>query len=410
MRIFVNEFCGHPFGMDLSRELSRRGHVVYCTYFADNTSTPKGSHPVGDQSPNLTIEGLHIQRAFSKYGLFSRRAADIEYGEETASLVKKFRPEVVLSADMPLDGQRVLQRAAQEVGARFVFWLQDIYSVAVRFVLSRKMPVLAGLGAWYYERLEKTLLKKSDAIVCIAPSFADYLAQWKIDRSKIAVIPNWGPVNDVVPTSKDNPWAREHGVADKFCFMYSGTLGMKHRPELLLDLAKRLESRREASLLVIAGGAGADWLAARANQVSSETLMILPFQPYEKVQQAFGAADVLISLLDSDAGGFAVPSKTLAYLCAGRPLIIAAPEMNEAAKIVHQAEAGIVASPDRPEQLLEAAGLLLNNPQLCARLGRNAREYAERTFAIDTVADRFLKVFKGELASVSPAVEQTATF
>ena len=409
MRIFINEFCGHPFGMELSQELARRGHVVYQTYFADNTSTPKGSHSGGNQPVGLVIEGLHIRRAFNKYGLFSRRAADIEYGEATASRVREFRPDVVISADMPLDGQRVLLQATQEVGARFVFWLQDIYCTAVRFVLGRKMPLLAPVGAWYYEQLEKSLLKKSDAIVCIAPAFADHLARWRIDRSKIAVIPNWGPVKEIVPTPKANPWARENGVADKFCFMYSGTLGMKHRPELLLELAKRLEARKDAKLLVIAGGAGADWLAERANQVGSEVLEVLPLQPYKKVQEAFGAADVLISLLDSEAGSFAVPSKTLAYLCAGRPLIIAAPDMNEAARVVQQADAGIVTSPDHPDELLEAAELLLNNPQLCARLGGNAREYAERTFSIDSVADQFLGVFRGESASVSPADEQRVT-
>ena len=42
MRVFVNEFCGHPFQMELSRKLAKMGHQVYHVYFADNDSTPKG--------------------------------------------------------------------------------------------------------------------------------------------------------------------------------------------------------------------------------------------------------------------------------------------------------------------------------------------------------------------------------
>src|SRR6185437_12699249 len=157
---------------------------------------------------------------------------------------------------------------------------------------------------------------------------------------------NWAPLHEIIPIPKSNPWSLENGVADKFCFIYSGTLGMKHRPELLLDLARRFEKNGNVRLLVIAGGAGADWLSERACQVSEDVLRVLPLQPYERVPEVLGSADVLITLLDSEAGAFAVPSKTLAYLCAGRPIIIAAPAANEAAQIVARADAGVVISPD----------------------------------------------------------------
>lgn len=396
MRILVNEFCGHPFGMQLSRELARRGHDVYHVYFADNTSTPKGSGSNGAYLPTLAIEGVHIQREFAKHGLLSRRAADIEYGRAVASRVMEFRPDVTISANMPLDGQRILQQATHRTGGRFVFWLQDVYSTAVRFVLRRKAPWLAGAGARYYERVEKKLLRKSDAIVCIAPAFAAQLEHWKIRGPRVEVIPNWAPVNEIVPRSKDNAWAREHGVGERFCFMYSGTLGMKHRPELLLALAKRLEARGDARLVVIAGGAGAEWLAAQAHAVSREVLTLLPFQPYERVPEVLGAADVLISLLDAEAGDFAVPSKTLAYLCAGRALMMAAPEHNEAARVVMRAKAGIVVSSSDAEPMVAAAEKLLQDSGLCAQFGQNARFYAEQNFAIGAIASKFLAIFGEE--------------
>ena len=255
MRIFVNEYCGHAFPMELSREMSRRGHTVHHVFFADNKSTPKGDCSSTQELPNVAIEGLHIRRTFSKHALFSRRAADIEYGKGVASAVKSFRPDVVISANMPLDGQQILLDATRHEKAKFVFWLQDIYSKAVRFVLKEKASLLAPIAAWHYENLERKLLRRSDAIVCIAQAFADSLVEWKIDASKIAVIPNWAPLHEVVPTPKSNAWARENGVADRFCFMYSGTLGMKHRPELLLELAKHLQASESARLIVIAGGA-----------------------------------------------------------------------------------------------------------------------------------------------------------
>jgi glycosyltransferase involved in cell wall biosynthesis len=104
------------------------------------------------------------------------------------------------------------------------------------------------------------------------------------------------------------------------------------------------------------------------------------------------SADVLITLLDSEAKTFAVPSKTLAYLCAARALIVAAPDANEAARVVEQAEAGLVVSPDSSAGIIAAAERFLADRALCAQCAANARRYAERHFSIDTIAARFLAV------------------
>ena len=394
MRILVNDFCGHAFKIELSSELARRGHQVLHLYFADNLSTPKGDMESGKGDfANLAVEGLHLPMKFSKHSVMTRRKVDIAYGKAVAAKVLAFRPDVVISADMPLDAQNILQEAARKQKAKFVFWLQDVYSFAVRFVLKKKSGLLAGIAGTYYERLEKRLLRNSDAVVCIAPGFAKLAAEWGVDPSRIFVIENWAPLHEVLPTDKDNAWSRKHGVAGKFCFMYSGTLGMKHRPELLLALARSLETVEDAQLVVIASGAGADWLRENAQAVRKDVLTLLPFQPYEKLSEVLGVSDVLIALLDTDAGGFAVPSKILSYLCAGRTLLLAAPQVNHAAVVVEQADAGVVISPDSASDFVNAARSLMENRELHARYAANARAYAERSFNIESIADRFLEVF-----------------
>lgn len=394
MRILVNEYCGHAFQIELSRELARRGHEVLHLYFADNLSTPKGE--TGAESgglPGFAIEGLHVPMRFSKHSLRTRRQADVAYGKASAARIEQFQPDVVMSANMPLDAQAILQRTAKDCGASFVFWLQDVYSFAVRFVLKKKLGLLAGPAGAFYEGLEKRLLRRSEAVVCIAPGFAGVAARWGVDPARTFVIENWAPLDEVRPTAKDNPWAREHGVDRTFCFMYSGTLGMKHRPELLLALARHLEQNGGARLVVIAAGAGADWLRENAAGIRRDALLLLPFQPYHRLSEVMGASDALIAILDSDAGAFAVPSKVLAYLCAARPLMLAAPRENHAAAVVERAKAGLVISPDSAADFVAAAGSLMGDASARAAYAANARAYAERSFAIGAIADRFLEVF-----------------
>jgi colanic acid biosynthesis glycosyl transferase WcaI len=403
MRLLVNDFCGHPFQIELSRELASRGHEVLHVYFADNDTTPKGDTESGQRdSSMITIEGLHIPIPFSKHSLWSRRRADIAYGNAVAARVGAFRPDVVISANMPLDAQKVLRNAARLHNARFVFWLQDIYSSAVRFVLRKKIGPFAELVAIAYERLEKDLLRGSDAVVSIAPGFANAISAWGIAPSRSCVIENWAPLGEVKPMPKDNAWSREQGLASKFCFVYSGTLGMKHRPELLLALAQRLETREDACLVVVSAGAGTEWLRERSQSLRKGVLRLLPFQPYDRLSEVLGSADVLITLLSSDAGAFAVPSKTLAYLCAGRPLICAAPRENHAATIVERAKVGVVVSPDNAIDIVGAAQFLMQDADLRSRYGTNARAYAERSFDIVPIANQFLNVFaRAELHAVS---------
>ncbi|HMD22194.1 MAG TPA: glycosyltransferase family 4 protein [Alloacidobacterium sp.] len=394
MRIFVNEFCGHPFQIQLSRELAIRGHEVEHVYFSGNTSTPKGAVKNTNVFENLNICGLNITREFDKHSIRSRRAADIEYGKVVAEALGRFKPDVVLSANMPLDGQKILLRATKKQNAKFIYWLQDVYSMAVRFVLARRQKILADIGGAYYESMEKKLLQQSDSVVCISDSFVDYVKHWGIQENKIHLIENWSPLDEITPMSKDNAWARENGVADKFCFMYSGTLGMKHRPELLLELAKHLDATREAILIVNAAGAGADWLREQTKSLSRDAFRLQPFQPYERLSEVIATADVLIALLDSDAGKFAVPSKTLTYLCAARPILMAAPNVNQAAKVIRNAKAGLVVSPDSPEEFVAAAKEFMNQPDERAACAQYGRAYAERHFNIGFIADRFLNLIQ----------------
>lgn len=400
MRILINDFCGHAFPLQMSREMARRGHTVLHVYFADNLSTPKGHTQIRKDDPEgLMIEGLHISREFSKHSLLTRRQADIEYGRVTASRVEVFRPDVVLSGNMPLDAQTILLKAAHQCNARFIFWLEDIYCLAARFVLQRKARLLAWAGEAYFKRLERKLLKASDAVICISEEFAETIRSWGIEGPNVHVIGNGAPLDEMRPMTKQNRWAVEQGVADDFCFIYSGTLGMKHRPELLLELAKHLEANKSGKLVVVAAGAGADWLAEHSKDVDPSVLKLLPFQPHERVVEVMASADVLITLLDSDAGSFAVPSKTLSYLCAGRALIVAAPATNETSRIVQRANAGLVVSPDDANGLLEAADRFLKDRSLCVQCGKNGRAFAERTFAIDATTDKFLSVLAPEPVS-----------
>ena len=251
---------------------------------------------------------------------------------------------------------------------------------------------LIGAGFGWLERL---MLRKSDAVVVITDDFSPILRRWRVDHERIAVIPNWAPLEEIPELSHMNSWAAEYGLDGKFLFVYSGTIGHKHRPDLLLRIAQEIP---EATVLVVSEGHGADLL--RAQRVKSQTidLIQLPFQPYDRLPEVLAAADVLIAVLEPDAGVYSVPSKVLSYFCAGRPILASMPAENLAARTIVGNDTGIVTRPLDDAAFVEASHRLFNDAELRRRLGKSARSYAERTFDICSIADRFTVAFDSAVA------------
>jgi glycosyltransferase involved in cell wall biosynthesis len=55
--------------------------------------------------------------------------------------------------------------------------------------------------------------------------------------------------------------------------------------------------------------------------------------------------------------------------------------------------------PSRPQELADALEELAASPELCRRMGRNARALAERQFARNKLADRFESVLLDAIRS-----------
>src|SRR5204863_5869685 len=159
--------------------------------------------------------------------------------------------------------------------------------------------------------------------------FLPLLRSWGIAEDRTTVVENWAPLDQVRPGIKPNWWSEKNGLSDIPVLLYSGTLGRKHDPELLLKLAKGLQ---HAIVLVISEGAGTAWLKRHATAIPN--LHLLPFQPEEALSDVFATADMVLVTLQEDAGEFSVPSKVLTYMAAGRPILASMPANNLAARTI----------------------------------------------------------------------------
>jgi len=403
MRIVVHDYAGHPFQVQLSRALARSGHEVAHLYCAGLTG-PQGAISLREDDPgSLSIRGLASGAPVAKENFARRWRQEAAYGRELVRTMEDLRPDVVLSANTPVLAQVRLSRWCVRARVPMVFWVQDLLGEAASALLGKRFGVFGRMVGGYLTRLEREALADSAALVAIAPDFVPRLRELVGSGRDVVVIQNWTPLEEIPRRDRDNAWRRSQGLGDRFVFMYSGSLGMKHNPGLLLELAKSYRSDPSVVLVVNSEGAGSRWLRAEAEAEGLSNLLIPGFQPYDELPDVLGAADAFLAVLEPEAANFSVPSKVLTYLAAGRPVVLSVKEDNLAAEIVRSAGAGRVVSPGDVDGFLAAAEEIRAREELRRSMGAAARAYAEGHFDIDAIRNRFEVVLRGVVKTASTA-------
>lgn len=384
LRVLVNDYAGHPFQIDLSNELARRGHAVTHA-FCDTNVTPRGALDQSDGGPSIV--GISTGEGFDKYNIVKRLGAELRYGLKSVRLMRESRPAVCINSNVPVLSVAIITAAARLMRIRNVLWLQDFQAGLVAMSVGERHPA-ARIAKW----LEHWCVRRADHVVTISTGF-EHEVRLIGAGDRVTTIPNWAPIDELPMAEKQNPWAIANNVADKPVFLYSGTLGLKHRPEALVELARRLgQVAPEIVVLVVSESVGVDWIEdQRTESDPLVNLRVLPFQPFEDLPNVLGAADVVIALLEEDAGEFSVPSKVLSYLCAGRPVLGLMPAENAASTLVNiEAEAGLVANDIAA--FLSAGERLASDAGLRSTKGASGRAFAESNFDIERITDRFIEL------------------
>jgi glycosyltransferase involved in cell wall biosynthesis len=393
MRLLIHDYAGHPLQVQLSRELARRGHAVIHA-FAGGLLTPRGSLAKKADDPR-TLELLEVPMdpnyRRDKYRFLRRRHMEVDYGQAIATLIAERLPNIVISANTPTEPQLRIANTCSRLGIYFVPWIQDFYSVAVARFARKKLPIIGNLIGWWYRHLEIRTLGQASAVVAITDDFVPMLRQCGVPQEKITVIPNWAPLDELPQQPRRNAWSDAHGLNDKFVFLYSGTLAMKHNPDLLRQLAIAFRNDSEVRIVVISEGPGADYLRKHKEIERLGNLAILPFQNFARMPDVLASADVLLAVLEADAGIFSVPSKVLTYHCAGKPILAAMPSGNLAARIIMGEGSGTCVDPGEINDFIDAAKNLYGDSSVRERNGMAARSYAERNFNIEIITDQFEK-------------------
>ena len=247
--------------------------------------------------------------------------------------VLRHRPDTVLCIEPTLMGAPFAIIAARLVGAKTVLHVQDLEvdaSFAVGHLAQRRwLKTIA-------HAFEKMLLRSFDRLITISGRMAERLADKGVDAARIAIVRNWVDLEHIKPLEGPSTYRSELGLADQdFVVLYSGNIGAKQGFDNLLEAAAQLTAHADI-VFVIAGEGPAkrDLLALSA---TLGNVRFLPFQPYARLSEFLGLADLHVLPQAADAADLVLPSKLGGMLASGRRVLVTAAAGTELASFVEGA-------------------------------------------------------------------------
>jgi colanic acid biosynthesis glycosyl transferase WcaI len=284
-----------------------------------------------------------------------RLIAPLSFATASAPLalwrIARFRPDLVLCVEPTLMVAPAAILAARLVGARTVLHVQDL-EVDAAFAVGH----LAPLG-WLKRiafGLEKRLLSGFDRLVTISGAMAERLERKGVPPGRIAIVRNWVDLDLIKPLRGASPYRRELGLAETDrVVLYSGAIGAKQGFEDLLVAASGLAERDDIKFIIAGEGPAKRDLVARARHLPN--VRFLPFQPYARLSEFLGLADVHVLPQAAAAADLVLPSKLGGMLASGRRVIVTAARGTELAQFVDGA--AIVVPPADAVALAEAIAM-----------------------------------------------------
>jgi glycosyltransferase involved in cell wall biosynthesis len=351
----------------------------------------------GVKAGTTIVDGVKVVRvsstSYERARLMLRGANYVTYLLQSLRVgLKQPRPDVILCMTDPPMLADVGLILARRFRTPIVVASQDVFPEVAIELGRLENPLLIGL----LRRLVEFYLARADRVIAIGENMSARLEEKGAPRERLRVISNWVEASVITPQPKDNEWAREHDLADRFVVMHSGNVGHAQNLDALVRASTFLRDLDDLAIPIIGAGARHAELVALAERLGADAVRFLPYQPREGLSSSLSTADVHVVGLARGLAGFVVPSRLYGIMAAGRPVIVAADADSETAVLVENVRCGVVVPPGRPDLLAAMIRRVRDGEFDLQAMGQRAREYvvaeADRPVAVRRYRDVLTEV------------------
>ncbi len=297
------------------------------------------------------------------------------------------RYDVIISTSIPpVLGSFFSAFAARITNTRFIYYCMDVHPEIGRVSGDFSNPVLFGLlqriDDWSCRQARPILVHSADMLNTLRarPRGGEY----SIEIMNNFALPADGGSNEsaVFELGAEN---------NKLTVIYAGNVGRFQGLGAIVDAMGVVADRKDIALVVMGdGGAKAD-LIERA-QYNKSNVRFIDYQPVDFARKVIQQADIGLVALIPEMYKYAYPSKTMAYLEQGRPIIAAVEPESELSQDMQSQGYGFSVPIGDPNALAQLLVRLADDDSWKEKMNADALRAFERHFSPKVVLQRWLRV------------------
>jgi len=311
--------------------------------------------------PRETLGALQVRRIWvfgdEKRNPLRRLANVVLYCWALFMTVLRLRPDVVTASTFPpVVAARSASLAAQIVGARFVYHVQDIHPELSEFSgggHSQRLP--RRLLRW----LDNQTLRRAETIVTLSEDMAETLRARRLGPLSIEIINNPALETDGKTIAPPPELVKPAGTTR---VIFAGNLGrFQNLPLLAEGVARCFVTHPELELFFLGDGVALPELKARWG--THPQVRFAPFLPFDQARGVISGADIGLVSLNPGLYRVAYPSKLSTYLDLGLTVLALIEPESRMAQMLETTGQGAVAALPEPKAIGAALERLLSRPR-----------------------------------------------
>ena len=238
---------------------------------------------------------------------------------------------------------------------------------------------LKGLLRWRAQNLLRENLSAAQRIICVSePAKNHLMMNWNVPADKISVLSNAVDIHRFQPDPDLRAETRASlSLETRPLVVFVGSFYQWHDLGTLLDaFAIVLRSNPDARLVLVGDGTEREKMMKRAADLSiAGSVTFTGYVTHAEVSRYVNAADIAVVPVPAMTQDMWLsPMKLFEYMASGRAVVASA--MGQIVNVVRDGENGLLVPAGDKDSLANAVIRLIAEPDLRARLGRQAREDA----------------------------------
>lgn len=382
---------------EFARHLVGKGHQV--TMMTSGLANRQFPVPEGKQYGQFETEGIYVVAIAAAYndpqvgtgmnGL-KRMLKFYQFAWSARRIGKSLpAPDVVFATHTPL----TIGLAGLDLGryfrVPFVFEVRDLWPEALVNVGALKNP----LAIWWLRRMAKKIYDGAEHIVALSPGMKEGIVRTGVPADKVTVIPNASDLDLFSPDIDGSAQRERLGLKDRFAAIYFGAMGLANGLEYVIEAARILAERGNNNIAFVLHGSGGKRaeLEKMAREYELKNVIFSNLVPdKEQVAQIVAGCDVCLTIYRAAKEQTWSPNKMFDALAAGKPVLINVPGW--LGETIENSNCGRRLDANHPQMLADTLQELAAEPELCRKMGKNARELARRQFDRVKLAGRIENV------------------